>query len=288
MGIDDRHRDDRAAANPGARPPCLGQAATRSPDTVRHRQPFGEAGHDPLRIAFSLGILGLVGGKTQTAHFTAGQLPDQPVAGFDEPSGRTPDVRRLAGDLSGLWQQPFPGQLAAEIAQERPAPAVDGVRIGLRGAVFPQFDIGMRLAGIKFGKGGAVAGGRHRRTGREAEPDRLDDPTTAQHIKDFFRRLQIVGGILQRPRPRQKRAVRQALHHDAMAISMCVTGDLRAGHGVEQDATGGSGAIVQSDDVSRDHPACCLPNASDAARRCFSSALSTAFSTASTVIWKCS
>ena len=118
-------------------------------------------------------VLRLVGREAEAADLAARQLPDHPVARFDEAPVLFPDRGSLRCDLGGLCQQPLAGELAAEIVEKRAALGIDGIGIGLGRAMLPQLHIGMRLVGMKGGKRHAIACRWKWRTCGEAEADRF-------------------------------------------------------------------------------------------------------------------
>ena len=253
MQIDHRDRDHgraldaRAGAPVGAQPPGF----------RAHRERDGQAAleirHHALRIARAGRVLRLVGGKAERTALVPGQLPDQPVRALDEAVGAAPEMRRLGGELCCLGEQPLAGHLAAEIGQEVAAGTVDRVGMRLGRAVLPELDVGVRLTREQHGQRRAVLRGRHGRACGEAEPDRLDRPAASQSSQYVLRRLDIVGGVLQGPGRRQRRAIRDLARHDAVPVGMRVAVELLAALRIEQDAARQLRAVVQPDEVGGGH-----------------------------------
>ncbi len=71
------------------------------------------------REALALRPDGLVAGGAGVARLHAGQLPDHPVRGFEQPVGRGVDIRGFVQDLQRLGKEPLRGDLAAVARQPR-------------------------------------------------------------------------------------------------------------------------------------------------------------------------
>ena len=159
-------RDDRRATSCRRRP-------SRSRARAPRRTTIGEAvGGRPD---------GLVAGRAVVPRLDAGQLPDHPVGGLDQPVGGPVDVGRLAQDLERLREEPLRRDLAAVALEPRLAElagdAVDVVGLGLRGVMLPELDPRVRVAPVRVEEAQRRAVGRRRehRAGREvdADPDDL-------------------------------------------------------------------------------------------------------------------
>ena len=104
------------------------------------------------REAVALRPDALVAGGREVARLVAGELPDDPVGGLDQPVGGRVDLRVLVQDLPGLGHEPLGADLAAVAVQER-IPALAGdlvelVGLGLGRVMLPQLDPGVRPAAV--------------------------------------------------------------------------------------------------------------------------------------------
>ena len=75
------------------------------------------------REAFALGPDGLVTGGAGVALFLAGQLPDDPVGGFEEALGGGVDFGVFVEDLPDLGEEPFGADLTAVAVEESRSPS---------------------------------------------------------------------------------------------------------------------------------------------------------------------
>ena len=170
-----------------------------------------------VREAVALGPHGLVAGRAGVARLDAGEPPDHPVGGLDQPVRRRVDLRGLIQDLERLGEEPLGRDLAAVARQPGLAglarDLVDAVRLRLRGVVLPELDPGVRV-GAEFrevGEGSAVGLDRQHRAGREVDPQPDDvrrvHACRLQHGRHGdLEDAQVVLGILERPIRRQRNA----------------------------------------------------------------------------------
>ena len=204
--------------------------------------------------------LALVTGGAGVAQVGAAQLPHDPVRGLDPALGAAVDLRVLLQHLQRLGELPLRGDLAAVPLDPRllalGGECRDPVGVGLGGVVLPQFDVGVRAAGVlgEFAQGGAVGEHREDRAGREvrADADHLLRPHArlrerlghgvAQHVD-------VVGGHLQGPVGRQRGTVGQLPVEDGVRVRVLRRAQLRAVPDPYHHGPPGQRAVVDSHDA---------------------------------------
>ena len=202
----------------------------------------------------------LVSSRARVAKVHPGQLPDDPVGGFDpvihslvnlgilfkklEPLGKFP----LARDESAVPRQP---RLSA-LRRER----VDSIGLALCGMVLPELDVGVWAVG-KTGnlvEWGAIGENRHGSRRREVGCDTDDLSGIDAGIFDRVRHgvlehVDVVGGHLQRPLRRKLRAGGRecGIHHRVRVVVHTRT-EFRSVGNPNHKRTARQGSVVDSDD----------------------------------------
>ena len=220
MGVDVGDRDRRARAEAGQRRRSFGQdtrSAAGRQESARHLLV-----DDVLEARVERGEVGVVGepvplrphrlvaGGAGVAGLGSGQLPDDPVGGFDQPLRPVVELGRLVEDLERLCEEPLRRDLPAVAGEPRLLALcrdrVDAIGLRLSGVVLPELDPRVRLAAqlLEQAQRRAVGGRRqHRARGEvDADPDhlaRVDAGLGEDPRNGVLERPQVVLRVLQRP-----------------------------------------------------------------------------------------
>ena len=195
----------------------------------------------------------------------AGQLPDDPVRGFEEPICGPVDIGRLAQDLESLREEPLGRDLAAISIEPRlvelAGDAVDVIRFGLRGVVLPELDPRVRVSSelVKGTQRRAIPRGRQHRARREVDPDpddlrRIDARAGDQPSDRAAERLEVVLRVLERPVRAEDDILvrsRETGIDDPVSIRLDLDPHLATVGDVDQDGPTRFRAEVDADGVAR-------------------------------------
>ena len=271
--VDVGNRDGRSGAKSGERRRSFAQHA-RSAARRQER-----AGHllvdDVLELWVESGEVGavrepvllrperLVAGGAGVASLGAGELPDDPVGGLDQPLGAVIELGRLVEDLERLREEPLRRDLAAVPVEPRLSAlcrdGVDAIGLGLSGVMLPELDPRVRFAAqlLEQAERRPVGGRRqHRARGEvDADPDHVvrGDAGLREHLGNgVLERAHVVLRVLQRPVGLQPDVIvrrRQPFVDDAVRVGIRRGCELAPVCAVDQDGPSRRGAEVDADHV---------------------------------------
>ncbi|HXT05901.1 MAG TPA: hypothetical protein VN715_03050 [Roseiarcus sp.] len=151
--------------------------------------------------------------------------------------------------MSRLGEQPFAGDLAAEIVEKRAPVPVDRLGVGLRAGVFPELDVGVRLVRHDFRQAAAVGERWQGRTCGEVDADSGDVAARAYGSQYGLGGFEVIRRALQSEAGGQFSPAGQRPRHDPMSVRVDMIGALTARSNLDQHATRRLRTKIETDEI---------------------------------------